>query len=210
MKLTRQNRELRESSSPMEVKLSEIKRFYESYWDLQIKYGNDSELDCLSWVDFVRITSTMNIKTRGTKIEKRILRLNGWQKARGRAAPADGLDRNGKSIEIKSSVLSPLEGSDVTFRGIRPWAKIDEHLFILINLQNHRTEAETSLFRLNQHQILREVDLGALKPYNMKREDRLQNEKTELGSSFRNGDLKRWKQLYPVEDILLESHAKAA
>ncbi|MGK5085388.1 hypothetical protein WDW37_19040 [Bdellovibrionota bacterium FG-1] len=177
-----------------------ILEFYREFWEIQLHYSSDQVLDALEWDDFIRVASFMNIRSRGTKIEKRILSRNHWDKVRGHASHGDGRRGDGTVIEIKSSIITPLPGSGVTFRGIRPWHDVQEYYFVLVDLYNFRVQPNTTVFKLSKEQILYERDKEkTLCPYTMKKADRVKNEATELGTSFKNGDLERWKEKYSTQ-----------
>lgn len=178
----------------------EIARFFKSYWDTLLRFHSDDVLNQLEWNDFIRLVSTMNIKTSGTKIEARILKLNDWKKIRGHSSHGDAISTDGKVIEVKSSIISPIRGSGVTFRGIRPWHNVDEYHFVLVDLSKYAEIPKTHTFKLSKQQINHEHNVErTLRPYNMKNDDRALNEKIELGTSFRKSDLERWVKLYSSE-----------
>lgn len=185
--------------------MKNISEFYQNFWETQLFYLKDDALFELEWNDFIKVVSIMNIKTCGTKIEQRILKSNGWIKIQGYSSHGDGLKSDGTVVEIKSSIISPLPGSSVTFRGIRPHHDISEYIFILIDLRQFKESPITHIFKLTKNDILNEKDIfKTLRPYNMKKADREKNVFSELGTSFKNGDLERWiKQYSPTEKIVL-------
>jgi len=177
-----------------------ISEFFQLFWDKQLHYSSDEILRELEWDDFVKVVSMMNIKSCGTKIEHRVLEKNGWGKVRGHSAHGDGTKPDGAVVEIKSSIISPLDGSKVTFRGIRPHHNILEHYFVLIDLRDYKGNPVTNVFRLSKEDINHEKDeRNVLRPYNMKKADREKNIFSELGTSFKKGDLERWIKQYSVE-----------
>ena len=182
-----------------------ISEFYQDFWETQLSYLDDEILFNLDWNDFIKIVSVMNIKTCGTKIEKRILNANGWRKIQGHSSHGDGLKDDGTVVEIKSSIISPLPGSAVTFRGIRPHHDISEYVFILIDLSKFRESPVTHIFKLTKDDIFNERDIfQTLKPYSLKKADRERNFFSELGTTFKSGDLDRWiKQYSQIEKIAL-------
>lgn len=178
-----------------------INEYFEAYWKAQIFYSDNSNLDNLDWNQFIKVVSTMNIKSCGTKIEQRILRLNNWNKIEGHSSHGDGRNADGKIFEVKSSIITPNPKSRITFRGIRAWHLIDCHCFVLINLQNFTKSVETSIFILSKEQMNFEKERKVFRPYTMKKADRLESANVELGSSFKKGDLERWKSIYLVDYI---------
>ena len=177
--------------------MDQISSFFKEYWNMVLSYSSEEKLLTLNWDDFIRLVSVMNIKSCGTNIEKRILAQNNWIKVRGHDSHGDGMTPDGRIIEIKSSIVSPLKGSSVTFRGIRPWHKIDEHHFILTDLSDFRNKPITTTFMLTPQQIIYERDVEkVLTRYNKKKADVIDNENIELGTSFKKDDLKRWENEY--------------
>jgi hypothetical protein len=182
----------------LEIISNSISDFFKNYWDTQLHYlEKEEELNVLDWANFIKVISLTNIKTCGTRIEQRILQKNGWTKIKGQASHGDGRKPDGTIVEIKSSIITPLKYSKVTFRGIRPYHEVHEHLFILVDLSKYKDGPMTYLFVLSKDDIIREKDeFNTLRPYTMKKEDRKKNALTELGTSFKKGDLERWKELY--------------
>lgn len=182
-----------------------ISEFYQNFWETQLLYLDDDALSKLEWNDFIKVVSMMNIKTCGTRIEQRVLKANGWQKIKGHSSHGDGKKPDGAVVEIKSSIISPMPGSSVTFRGIRPHHDISEYIFILVDLRQFKESPITHIFKLSKDDIHNEKDIfKTLRPYNMKKADREKNVISELGTSFKNGDLERWiKQYSPKEKFKL-------
>jgi hypothetical protein len=179
--------------------LKPILEFFHDFWETQLHYTSEQNLSELKWDDFIRIVSLLNIKSCGTNIEKRILEQNSWTKIRGQASHGDGKKHDGTVVEIKSSIISPLPSSGITFRGIRPWHDVSEYYFILIDLSQYKCNPKTTVFKLTKDQVIQERDIHeVLKPYNMKKADRINNQSVELGTSFKKGDLERWKEAYDV------------
>ncbi|MBK7962529.1 MAG: hypothetical protein IPK04_15860 [Bdellovibrionales bacterium] len=129
-------------------------------------------MDALPWSSFIRLVSIQNIKSCGTKIEKRIISANGWEKIKGQKNHGDAKTAAGQIVEIKSSIVSPLLTSGVTFRGIRLWSAMDFYCFVLTNFQTPNWEPVSTVFKLTSEDLKTESAFGILKPYNMKKNDR--------------------------------------
>ena len=54
--------------------------YFQQFWTIQKKYQKQ-DMSQLPWDDFIKIISTMNIKSRGIKIEKRVISLNSFRKS---------------------------------------------------------------------------------------------------------------------------------
>lgn len=177
----------------------EISQFFTSYWKTQLDYSNKDKLFNLTWNDFVKIVSTMNIRTGGVNLEKRIIVKNNWKKITGHASHGDALTEEDKIVEIKGSIISPLPGSTISFKGIRPWHNIDFHYFIIIHISNYNIDPITTVFKLNSEQLNSEVKLGTIRPYSGKKADRNGQKNVQLGASFKKGDFERWKSHYEAK-----------
>jgi hypothetical protein len=188
--------------------MSEVEIFFKNFWQTQLRFNDSKELDALPWSSFIRLVSIQNIKSCGTKIEKRIISANGWEKVKGQKNHGDAKTAAGQIVEIKSSIVSPLPTSGVTFRGIRLWSAMDFYCFVLTNFQTPSWEPVTTVFKLTSEDLKAELAFGILKPYNMKKNDRAHNEKTELGISFSisNNDptYQRWLKKYQTSEIRLD------
>lgn len=174
-----------------------IDEYFKNYWATQVEYLSESKLDLLSWDDFIKVASTMNIRTSGVKIENRILKKNNWQKVRGHASHGDGIRPDGKIVEIKSSIVTPIPGSTISFKGIRPWHEIDFHYFIIVHINDLGLGPVTEVLKLDREQINYEQnEMKTIRPYSGKKLDREGIKNVQLGAAFKKGDFERWVKNY--------------
>ena len=105
---------------------------YKQYWTMQRNFQSfdmkDMRID-----DFFKVVSTMNIKSRGMKIEKRILINNAkYLKKSVMSEQGDAWLVNGDGLEIKTSFITPLVGSSVSLTGLRLWEEKVKYYFLLV------------------------------------------------------------------------------
>jgi len=180
-------------------KTSEYINFFNTYWDIQTQLGEYEKIKAHDWDIFVRMVSTMDIKRRGTFIEKRIIDCNKMKKITGQSAHGDAL-LGPKIVEIKSSLITPLKSSKVTFRGIRTFHKdVNLYYFVLIDIREYKKSPLTSVYVLTKSDLKREK----LKAYTGKKNDRAFNENVEKGITLTKNTLKDWDK-YLSKKVKLE------
>lgn len=166
---------------------------------------NKDILDDLKTLDFLRAVSMRNLKSRATNIEMRIRKKNGWSKVQKRNNEfGDAKSNQFGFIEIKSSLVSPLEKSKVTFRGIKNWEVVDKFLFVIIDLKNYDLSysPEYYLYLMDK----KDIEEESLKIYNQRIEVAEKNSLIARGLDFttdREDEVfKRWNLEYCAKEYI--------
>ena len=187
------------------VDLSNLDGLYKEYWLNQVKYQK-SDLSELDWNNFLKLTSTMNIKTRGIKIEKRIIEKNRYFDSKryeeGDAwLPNDNGEKTEDGLEIKTSFITPLKGSSVSIAGIRLWEeKVKYYLLIVVDLRNIERGPISYFMWVPKEEMKKYEKNGKLTIINMKKTAAKNNINIPMGLSLNDSELADWLKKYPVHE----------
>ena len=117
---------------------------YLNFWNNQ-KNLQKFDMNKMPWNDFIKAVSLLNIKSRGMKIEKRILVNNATKLKKSiMSEEGDAWMENGDGLEIKTSFITPLIGSSVSLTGIRLWEeKVKFYFLLVIDISNLESDPIT-------------------------------------------------------------------
>lgn len=165
----------------------EFDHLFYSYWDFMSKASRNSKYfyENLPTIDFIKFVSLRNHKSRGSDIENRIRHKNNWEKINRSEELGDAKDNELKYVEIKSSIVTPNEGSEVTLRGFRTWENVDYYLVVILDISKHNNQLNHYIYRLPKSFI--SEDNGFI-PDNQNKNTRSQNKKVQIGINFKIGD----------------------
>jgi hypothetical protein len=171
-------------SSINEVELS---RLFTSYWKYISEASFNAEYFCenLSTSDFIRFASLRNHKSRGSDVENRIRIKNGWTRLKRSAEAGDLIDLNGKNVEVKSSIVTPNNGSRVTLRGFRTWEKVDYYLAVVLDVSDYNEEPKVHIYQFAPDAVKSD---SRFTPDVHSKKARVGNANVSLGISFSVGD----------------------
>lgn len=176
---------------------NEIERAYEIHWRIE-KLLQISNLNELDWDFFVKAISMMNIKSRGMKIEKRVLARNNLKKS-VMSEEGDAWLETGEGLEIKTSFITPLLGSGVSLAGFRLWeSKVKYYLCIIVDLRNPNEQPITYKIWLPKEK-LEEFDLqGKLSTPSMKKSIAVSNKNVARGLTLKTDELIELQAQFPL------------
>lgn len=187
------------------------RQYFKDFWTGQAYFRSYKVQDSLSWDELACVASTMNIRTSGTRLERRLILANPpWCKVVGKQNHGDAWIDSSRTqaVEIKTSFITPNKNSTSSFRGVRLWVReVVAHYFVLIDIRDMERGPMTKIFRLDREQLLKEFELGVFRVTNKKKKDRNTEQerdpdsKTERGVYLTPADLKRWEQ---YEDKLIK------
>ncbi|MBD64724.1 MAG: hypothetical protein CME62_05930 [Halobacteriovoraceae bacterium] len=177
--------------------IPDLNKIFKNYWKIQKEYQL-LNMDHMEWRDLVKVSSTMNIKSRGIKIEKRIINLNQWKKS-VMSEQGDAWLNNGDGVEIKTSFITPLKGSSVSISGLRLWEeKVMYYLMIIIDISDTHIEPRTYFYWISKEQ-LHELDTQKrLGIPGMKKNDAIGNKNIPKSLNIKKYELEDWLKIYPV------------
>lgn len=197
---------------------SELNAEFKNFWNLQRKLekSKSENITKFNRDDFLKSVSMRNFKSRATDIKNRLRLKNEWEKVtekggvNSRKGCGDSWSNEFKFISIKTSLVSNLKGSTVTFRGIKEWEDIKHFVFVVLCISGEidQWEIKPYIFLLDRNQLEDEV----LHIYDLKKGEAKLNEFVKKGISFTLKTLdqkddsvifKRWKKEYLTKDIIL-------
>lgn len=65
----------------------------------------------------------------------------------GTGQSGDLVDLNGKNVEVKSSIVTPNNGSRVTLRGFRTWEKVDYYVAVVLDVSTFNEEPKFYIYQ---------------------------------------------------------------
>ncbi|MEH0862298.1 hypothetical protein [Halobacteriovorax sp. DPLXC-1] len=179
--------------------VNQLQETYLNYWRLQIDY-QQYDMSRLPWNDFVKIVSTMNIKSRGMKIEKRIIKNNDFIKSVMNEEGDFWLDTERENgVELKTSFITPLKGSSVSLTGLRLWEKkVKFYLLIVVDISNPQNEPITYKMWVPKEELIKLDEEGRLRIPGMKKSIAAKNLNVARGLNIKKEHLNQWQEKYKV------------
>lgn len=179
--------------------IDQLQDTYSNYWQLQIDY-QQFDMSQLPWNDFVKIVSTMNIKSRGMKIEKRIIKNNNYIKSIMNEEGDFWLDNERKNgVELKTSFITPLKGSSVSLTGLRLWEKkVKFYLLIVVDISNPDNEPITYKMWVPKEDLIKLDEDGKLRTPGMKKSVAAKNLNVARGLNIKKEHLGQWQEKYKL------------
>ena len=175
--------------------ISDLDQTYNDYWTLQTEYQNQSLID-IPWDEFIKIVSMMNIKSRGIKIERRIIEKNNWKKA-VQKEQGDAWLPSGEGIEIKTSFITPLKGSAVSLTGLRLWEDQVKYYFLLvIDISDLSSAPKTYAYWVPKEELQKLDDAGRLGIPGMKKSAATGNANVAKSLNNKKYELDEWAEKY--------------
>lgn len=184
----------------------EISRIFSQYQGLMAAIAADPQFGFdLDWKTFCEVVSMLSIKARGARLEKRIILKNGFCKIHANKNLGDFRTKDGHCVELKCTILT-VANKLGTFRGIRPWQKLNAHLFVVIDLRD-LASPQTATFWINESDMPVELELLKARPVSGTKLALKENKNIELGFNLnvdpQDPHYARWCQRYLVKEILL-------
>lgn len=160
----------------------------------------NSDLNDMSWNDFIKAVSLMNLKSRGIKIEKRLIEKNNFNDSI-RSEQGDAWLENGEGIEIKTSIKTVMKGSSFSLKGLRLWEdKVKHYIFVCIDISDLEKEPITHIMWVPKSYLLELEQSGKLQAPGDKGEVLAQKKLVQKMVTFKKGELELWVQKFPVPD----------
>ncbi len=181
--------------------LGNIDEYFKSHWSMQRKFQhlemNDFELS-----RFLKIASTMNIKSCGIKIEKRFIALNKLRKS-VMSEEGDAWLANGEGVEVKTSFITPLLGSSVSLTGLRLWEqKVNHYFLFVVDLRDLDFGPKPYAMWIPKEYLQFLDDQGKLRTPGLKKSDAKDNKKVQKSLSIKIDKLEDWVKRFPLPSHL--------
>ncbi len=182
-------------------KVDDLNSIFKNYWVMQRDFQK-YDMNSMPLNDFFKVVSTMNIKSRGMKIEKRILINNAkFLKKSVMSEQGDAWLGNGDGLEIKTSFITPLVGSSVSLTGLRLWEeKVKFYFLLVVDIRN--IEVEPIIYSMwVPKEKLEEMDNNSkLGTPGMKKSDAKGNANVAKSLTLKTETLEEWAKLYPAPE----------
>lgn len=168
-----------------------------NYWEAQRKYQS-FDMSLMPWNDFAKVVSTMNIKSRGMKIESRIISNNNLKKS-VMSEEGDAWLASGAGVEIKTSFITPLKGSAVSLTGIRLWEeKVKHYLLIVVDISDLTREPRSYAMWVPKGKLDEMDREQRLTTPGMKKSAAVGNKNIAKGLCLNTEELAAWEQKFPL------------
>jgi len=177
--------------------ISNLKESFLDYWKLQQDYQK-KEMSQMIWNDFIMATSMMNIKSRGMKIEKRILTNNKEHLKKSiMNEEGDAWLSNGEGVEIKTSFITPLVGSAVSLTGLRLWEEeVKWYLLLVVDISELKIVPKTYLMWVPKEKLDELDKEGRLTTPGMKKTAARNNKNVAKALTLSDEELESWSKEY--------------
>ena len=177
--------------------ISNIDETFINYWMLQ-KELQILDMNSLEWKEFIKVVSTMNIKSRGIKIEKRFIAKNELKKSVMKEQ-GDAWLANGEGVEIKTSFITPLKGSSVSLTGLRLWEeKVLHYLFIIIDISDLEVDPKSYIFWVPKSKLVELEQLEKLATPGMKKSAAMDNKNVAKSLTIKKDELDNWAKEFSL------------
>lgn len=180
----------------------DLNELLEAFYEIKSKSTNPEFGFSDDWITFVKKMVFLSPKSRGSRIQNRIIKLNNGESVSSSDEKGD-FKLDGKFYEIKTSLLDATNKT-IHIVGIREWQDIDGYFILVIDAQDYKA-ISTFKFFLTKEQMSLELKQKNAQASSGTKEANKDNLKVAKRFSIEyNGTIfNGWKKQYKTDKIEL-------